>query len=400
MQPETNSILSTQPSLDLRGQLAASQQPQTPDSGTRFSEEFDRATQRESGTDAEVRHDSRREAKATEGQRTERQATADQARDKAKSRRGEAADNRGERSSRRTENTEDARSELAGPMGTLKEEGPTRQQANRRIQTSAGQAQGVQQPAQDPAHQAQKAAADPQANSAGQAAMPQAAPGVQAGVTGQSNTSQTATVQAAAPTAGNPSQGSGTTDGGQLGSRSQAKPAAQTADAPVKGNETRDAMEQLLVDREARMDREASILRQIKASLKPGGRELSIRLSPAALGRVDMTLAMREGRLTATVRTESAEAHEAIERQLPELRAALENQGIEVMSFELELTAEGEGRGSFESRTGDQNLSAPATGNTRLPDAADKNLSRDLAADFAAARATNAQTRGGIDAIG
>ncbi|MFT6361693.1 MAG: hypothetical protein ACJAZ8_000087, partial [Planctomycetota bacterium] len=83
-----------------------------------------------------------------------------------------------------------------------------------------------------------------------------------------------------------------------------------------------------------------------------------------------------------------------------ELRAALENQGIEVMSFELELTAEGEGRGSFESRTGDQNLSAPATGNTRLPDAADKNLSRDLAADFAAARATNAQTRGGIDAIG
>ncbi|MFT6041362.1 MAG: hypothetical protein ACI9C2_001533, partial [Gammaproteobacteria bacterium] len=33
-------------------------------------------------------------------------------------------------------------------------------------------------------------------------------------------------------------------------------------------------------------------------------------------------------------------------------------------------------------------------------DAADTNLARDLPTDFAAARATNAQTRGGIDAIG
>ena len=156
-------------------------------------------------------------------------------------------------------------------------------------------------------------------------------------------------------------------------------------------------MEKLLVDREERMEREASILRQVKANLKPGGRELSIRLSPAALGRVDMNLAMREGRLTASIRTETTEAFEALEHQLPELQAALESQGIEVMGFDLELNTGDNSRSSFESGGTGPTPSAPVHGDTRLPDA---RTTQDLTAELNAARATNAHTRGGVDAIG
>lgn len=398
MQPETNSILSSKPGLDLRGQLANSQQAPSPDSGTRFSEEFERASQRESATDAEQRHDSRRQEKKTQGERSQRLDTADRARSKAKTRRGEAADARGERSSHRAERQDDARSELAGPNGAAASEGPANQKLNRPNLNRAGQSQQLEQSAQDTGDTVQPSASDPQASAAAQAAMPQVAPGAPtANTAGASSTAQPAAVQATTPTVGTQSQGSATSDGGQLGSRASAHATAQTADAPAQPSETRDAMERLLVDREARMDREASILRQIKASLKPGGRELSIRLSPAALGRVDMNLAVREGRLTATIRTESTEAHEALERQLPELQAALESQGIEVMGFDLELAGEGDGQSSFESQAGSQNLTAPATGNTRLPEASQV---RDIAADLVAARATNAQTRGGVDAIG
>lgn len=396
MQPETNSILSSQPSLDLRGKLAASQQPQTPDSGARFSEEFERASQRESATDAELRHDSRREAKSTQGERTQRQETADQARSKAESRRGEAADARGERSSHRAERQDDSRSELAGPNGATVSEGDTRQKLNRPSATRADPSQQHEQAAKPAGDTNQPVAGDPQANAAAQAAMPLVAHGTPT-TNGASNTAQPAAVQAAGPTTGAQSQGSGTSDGGQLGSRTEAQATAKTADAPVQGPDTRDAMEKLLVDREARMDREASILSQIKASLRPGGRELSIRLSPAALGRVDMNLAMRQGRLTASIRTESAEAYEALERQLPELQAALESQGIEVMGFALELAGEGEGKSSFESPGGEQNLIAPGAGTTHL---SETQQLRDIAAELVAARATNAQSRGGIDAIG
>ena len=398
MQPETNSILSSQPSQDLKGQLAASQQPRPTDSGSRFSEEFERATQRESGTDAELRHNARRQEKASLGQRAERQDTADKARTKAQSRRGEAAETRGERTSRRAESSDATRSELAGPSGTPSSEQPTRQKVNRRIQFSAPP---TQKATQDPGDRATATGADPQASTAAQAAVPQgAAPGPHSGAASPSNASQPAAVRAAAPVTGTPSQGANTGNGGQLGGRDSSQAGTAKADAPVPGSETRDAMEKLLVDREDRMQREANILRQIKASLKPGGRELSIRLSPASLGRVDMNLAVREGRLTATIRTESKEAHEAIERQLPELQVALENQGIEVMGFDLELAGEGARQGSFESRADEQNLRAPTAGSTRLAQAETDHQARDLAAHQMAVRASHAQSRGGIDAIG
>ena len=65
-----------------------------------------------------------------------------------------------------------------------------------------------------------------------------------------------------------------------------------------------------------------------------------MQLSPAALRRVNMTLALREGRFTATVRTETKEAFEALEKQLPELQMALEAQGFEVVNFDLEMASD------------------------------------------------------------
>jgi len=90
------------------------------------------------------------------------------------------------------------------------------------------------------------------------------------------------------------------------------------------------------------MDQAADVLRQVRVYLTPGMRQATLQLEPATLGRISIRIAMREGRARTEVRAEKASALEALQRHVPELRAALERQGIEAGEFDLSLGFGGE----------------------------------------------------------
>ncbi len=88
-------------------------------------------------------------------------------------------------------------------------------------------------------------------------------------------------------------------------------------------------------------ERANDVLRQIRLHLSPGMRHATLSLVPAELGRVHVHLQLREGKLGAEMRVESAETKELLERHVPELRASLARQGVEVESFEFRLGFDG-----------------------------------------------------------
>jgi flagellar hook-length control protein FliK len=98
--------------------------------------------------------------------------------------------------------------------------------------------------------------------------------------------------------------------------------------------------------------RAAEILRQVRVNLAPDMRHAVIQLHPAELGRISIRLEVERGRMNAIVHAEKREALAAIERHLPELSAALRDQGIETRGFQLSL-------GFGEHRGGESNP-APA----------------------------------------
>ena len=97
----------------------------------------------------------------------------------------------------------------------------------------------------------------------------------------------------------------------------------------------------------------ASVLRQFRLHLSPGMRQATIQLQPAALGRIAIRITLRDGTARAEIRAESPAALEALERHVPELRAALENQGIEAGEIDLSLGFE-QGNSNTPERFGDR----------------------------------------------
>lgn len=98
----------------------------------------------------------------------------------------------------------------------------------------------------------------------------------------------------------------------------------------------------------------ADVLKQVRLQLWPGLRQASIQLHPANLGQVSIRLAMEGGRVRAVMRVEKPETLRALERHAPELRAALQAQGLEAESLDLALDsresgADGSTRGSNEA---------------------------------------------------
>ena len=84
----------------------------------------------------------------------------------------------------------------------------------------------------------------------------------------------------------------------------------------------------------------AQVLKQVRIGISGanGVREATINLQPAWLGRVSIRIAVREGRALAEVRAERPEALQALEKHLPELRAALAERGFEQAEFDLGLS--------------------------------------------------------------
>ena len=160
--------------------------------------------------------------------------------------------------------------------------------------------------------------------------------------TPSANAAQPTTPTQTAPRAAAPAPG----QQGQAGQQGQQDLGAAAAERNARASSTqparpetafRDLVSELMVTREAELDRQASVLRQVRAHLAPGGREISIALSPASLGQIQMRLALRSGRLTAVMRATRPETLEALQNQLPELTSTLEAQGFEVQDFDLAL---------------------------------------------------------------
>jgi len=104
----------------------------------------------------------------------------------------------------------------------------------------------------------------------------------------------------------------------------------------------------------ADLDRTAEILRQVRLHVSSERKQALIELEPKHLGRIAVRMALRDGRMTAVLQVERPETLRALERQIPELKAALGAQNIETESFDMMLgfdhgeagAGEGQGRSS------------------------------------------------------
>ena len=308
------------------------------DHGDRFTEELERASGRSAVDEAGGRRSSRRSESDQRASRDERGRATE-----AREARRESAD--------RTERP----SEAGDPGANARPDGPTDRQsfqieARRRTELS-GKPEGARIQSTTPDDGPDDGSADEAApGAAGFAGMAGIAQGTAASQ-GASSTQASSTVQATGRVAA-------TRPGPAVAA--PAAPAAPNAKAPATGAPTNapsspaDALGELLTQREEALERDASVLRQLRASLAPGRREISLNLNPAELGRMQLRLAVRGGRLTAHLKAESPEALAAIERQLPELSASLEAQGFEVQSFDLELADTGlSGQGFADPRQGE-----------------------------------------------
>jgi len=112
------------------------------------------------------------------------------------------------------------------------------------------------------------------------------------------------------------------------------RPAAGSpARARAKAAESRPAAN----DQAEQAERAASIVRQFRAALRPGMQRATLELHPKELGAISIQLAMSGAGVSARVRAESAQTLADLERHAPELRAALERQGLRVGELRLEL---------------------------------------------------------------
>lgn len=107
------------------------------------------------------------------------------------------------------------------------------------------------------------------------------------------------------------------------------------------------------VRREAQADPQRALraIDQVRVQLRPGQRSADIQLAPAELGRLSIRLRVERGNVHAVVRVEEPETLAALERFMPELRAALSAQGLDVGGMDLSLAGDADSSfaESFES---------------------------------------------------
>lgn len=80
------------------------------------------------------------------------------------------------------------------------------------------------------------------------------------------------------------------------------------------------------------------IVEKIKVAIKPGNTSMELQLNPESLGRVNLTVASKNGVLTASFTAENQISKEAIESQVQVLKDNLNNQGIKVEAIEVNVS--------------------------------------------------------------
>lgn len=84
-------------------------------------------------------------------------------------------------------------------------------------------------------------------------------------------------------------------------------------------------------------ERAADILRQVRVQILPQARHALIQLAPAELGKIAIHLRLERDGVVAEVRAEKRVALDALQRHLPELRAAFARQGFDTQRVDLAL---------------------------------------------------------------
>lgn len=80
------------------------------------------------------------------------------------------------------------------------------------------------------------------------------------------------------------------------------------------------------------------IVEQIKITIKPESASMELQLNPESLGRVNLTVASKNGVLTASFTAENQITKEAIESQMQVLKDNLNNQGVKVEAIEVNVS--------------------------------------------------------------
>ncbi len=114
---------------------------------------------------------------------------------------------------------------------------------------------------------------------------------------------------------------------GQLAKATHDNPTSVALEAPRAEAQRTHATEQA-----------ANLLRQVRLQLAPELRQASIQLEPAALGRLEIRIEVRRGRVRAELAVERRETLETLERHAPELRAALGSAGFQDAELALSLS--------------------------------------------------------------
>jgi flagellar hook-length control protein FliK len=114
---------------------------------------------------------------------------------------------------------------------------------------------------------------------------------------------------------------------GQLAKATHDNPTSAAHEAPRAEAQRAHATEQA-----------ANLLRQVRLQLAPELRQATIQLEPAALGRLDIRIEVRRGRVRAELAVERRETLETLERHAPELRAALGSAGFQDAELALSLS--------------------------------------------------------------
>ncbi len=105
-----------------------------------------------------------------------------------------------------------------------------------------------------------------------------------------------------------------------------AKPLAD-ATTPILGN----------TDPESKIENMSSIVRQARAIVDDGGGSMEIHLQPEGLGKVQLKIAIHDGRINVEMMTDNPAAKKALEEGLFEVRNALEGQKLLVDTLKVEM---------------------------------------------------------------
>ncbi|MPY94807.1 MAG: hypothetical protein GEV08_17605, partial [Acidimicrobiia bacterium] len=105
---------------------------------------------------------------------------------------------------------------------------------------------------------------------------------------------------------------------------------ASTAPAPASG----DAAAAEVAAPPPPWSQVADLVRSARRAVD-GSHQLSVRLEPDQLGRVQVDFTVRDGRLSMVLTADSAAAREQLQRSLPELRASLASDGVQIASLEV-----------------------------------------------------------------